>query len=221
MKSPETKQGTDSSSSSNSSSNSSSSNSSSSTNGYSCCSRNDESPSVLGPSEAPLLLGCLYTPAHPDSHSSSSSSSSSSGSSSSSISFAVVTMDSKGTPMEEIHDRMPLLLSPEGAAIWLEEGQPFLKIKETLQHEAKAIMKNSVSFYPVSSSMGNVRTQGPICVAPLDESSSKNTAAAAAAAPAAAAAAAAANKKRQQQKILPLTAYFAPTGKKQKNNPSS
>ncbi|OEH79398.1 hypothetical protein cyc_07247 [Cyclospora cayetanensis] len=102
---------------------------------YSCGGKYNNIPSVLGPSEAPMLLGCLYIPAYSEKDLTSKSQTSKP----SPVSIAVVTMSAKGTPMEKIHDRMPLLLSPEGAAMWLEMSLPFSAIRGDLEAQAKQL----------------------------------------------------------------------------------
>ncbi|KAL8273590.1 hypothetical protein Esti_002412 [Eimeria stiedai] len=181
-----------------------SSSSSSSEGGSYSCGRSSSAISVLRPAEAPLLMGCLYSPLSPDELYSSGNSTSSS--SSSGVCFAVVTMDSKGTPMEPIHNRMPLLLSPEGAALWLDSSVSFSLLTEELKHQAKQLMCISVMHFPVTSSVGSIRTKGLICVCPCDPEEQQQQQ------PQQGAGDTKGDSKRKL-KTRPLTAYFQPLKK--------
>ncbi|XP_026190027.1 uncharacterized protein LOC34623246 [Cyclospora cayetanensis] len=172
---------------------------------YSCGGKYNNIPSVLGPSEAPMLLGCLYIPAYSEKDLTSKSQTSKP----SPVSIAVVTMSAKGTPMEKIHDRMPLLLSPEGAAMWLEMSLPFSAIRGDLEAQAKQLMDLAVHYYAVSPTMGSIRTKGLICVSPCTPAPQ------AAAATATTTKASAAAAKRSSCNSRPLTDFFQPS-KKQK-----
>ncbi|PFH31469.1 hypothetical protein BESB_029040 [Besnoitia besnoiti] len=85
-------------------------------------------------------------------------------------SATILTMESAGTPMSQIHHRMPVALSPEDAARWLDvAGNRFASIfGEILQHSS-AIYKESLEYYPVTARMSNSRYEGPDCVQRLSE----------------------------------------------------
>ena len=65
--------------------------------------------------------------------------------------------------IEPIHDRMPVILSKDAEAMWLDPDVP--------QDAALSLLKpfpaNSMMMYEVSSAVGNVRNKGPELIQPV------------------------------------------------------
>ncbi|KAF4663864.1 hypothetical protein FOL46_004511 [Perkinsus olseni] len=97
----------------------------------------------------PLLMACLYAPPMVDDEP---------------HSFTILTMDSAG-PVTKIHDRMPVMLTPECAAEWIAASDSALlhKVAETARHTAT----QSVTAYEVPQLANNVRNDSPDCLLPL------------------------------------------------------
>lgn len=62
-----------------------------------------------------------------------------------------------------IHDRMPLLVTPERRTAWLDPGTP----KEELPALLVPAQQGGLEAYPVSTAVGNVRNNGPELVEPI------------------------------------------------------
>ena len=77
--------------------------------------------------------------------------------------FVIITADSD-EGMVDIHDRRPVVLSPEWAMAWLNQ--------ELSSHEAESIARDKAEpvrtfdWYPVGREVGNVRNEGPALLAP-------------------------------------------------------
>jgi putative SOS response-associated peptidase YedK len=65
--------------------------------------------------------------------------------------------------MAELHDRMPVIVSPEERSVWL-HGSP-----DEARHVLRPYDPDEMTAYKVSSYVGNTRNQGPECMAPLWE----------------------------------------------------
>lgn len=78
--------------------------------------------------------------------------------------FVIITSDSDGG-MVDIHDRRPVVLTPEVAANWLDP--------ELTPEEAEVIVREhgepveAFEWFPVGRKVGNVRNQGPQLIVPL------------------------------------------------------
>ncbi|KAF4719698.1 hypothetical protein FOZ62_028311, partial [Perkinsus olseni] len=99
----------------------------------------------------PLLMACLYAPPMVDGEP---------------HSFTILTMDSAG-PVTKIHDRMPVMLTPECAAEWIDcsaasDSALLHKVAETARHTAT----QSVTAYEVPLLANNVRNDSPDCLLP-------------------------------------------------------
>ncbi|KAF4668601.1 hypothetical protein FOL47_002935 [Perkinsus chesapeaki] len=100
----------------------------------------------------PLLMACLYAPptTDDDPHS-----------------FTILTMDSVG-PISKIHDRMPVSLTPEVAADWIDcteasDSSLLHKIADNARHVAL----NDITVYEVPPLANNMRNDTPDCLLPL------------------------------------------------------
>jgi len=84
---------------------------------------------------------------------------------------SILTMDPMGTPMESIHDRMPVFLSEETAPAWLTASAqpPFETFVPTVLKEARRVAKERLQIYEVSDLVGNIRNDTPECLAPRKE----------------------------------------------------
>ncbi|MDB5054402.1 MAG: response associated peptidase [Bacilli bacterium] len=63
--------------------------------------------------------------------------------------------------MADIHDRMPVILRPEAAVIWLNREVHDLTLLQSL---LKPYAAEEMETYPVSSLVGNVRNELPACI---------------------------------------------------------
>ena len=77
-------------------------------------------------------------------------------------SCAVLTTDA-WSEINEIHDRMPLLLHPDLVNQWIAPGVP--PIAEVLEKSSAA---SRIAHWPVSTAVGNVRNNNPLLVEPID-----------------------------------------------------
>eukprot|EP01056_Protomagalhaensia_sp_Gyna25_P005793 Protomagalhaensia_sp_Gyna_25__5792@NODE_84_length_5393_cov_96_575458_g65_i0_p4_GENE_NODE_84_length_5393_cov_96_575458_g65_i0NODE_84_length_5393_cov_96_575458_g65_i0_p4_ORF_typecomplete_len282_score51_62SRAP/PF02586_14/3e33_NODE_84_length_5393_cov_96_575458_g65_i029223767 len=73
------------------------------------------------------------------------------------VSATVITMPSKGTPMERIHDRMPCCISPAFAAKWSSNTIPFVDLVDELRRDSIKTMNELIEFHQVSKDVGNIR----------------------------------------------------------------
>ena len=77
--------------------------------------------------------------------------------------FVIIT-DASDEGMVDIHDRRPVVLSPENAREWLEPDLPAERALELARHCRPV---EDFEWFEVSKAVGNVRNQGPELVAPL------------------------------------------------------
>jgi len=63
-----------------------------------------------------------------------------------------------------IHDRMPVILSPENYEAWLDPGT---QEPEILKPLLRPCLEDKITLYPVSRRVSNPRNDDPECVAPL------------------------------------------------------
>ncbi len=65
--------------------------------------------------------------------------------------------------MRPLHERMPVILSPESFAAWLDLSTPSAALLDLL----RPCHSESLALHPVDTHVGNVRNQGPDLIAPL------------------------------------------------------
>lgn len=67
--------------------------------------------------------------------------------------------------MVDIHDRRPLVLTPELAREWIDPTTDTARAEEIAKDCCRAA--DDFEWFPVSREVGNVRNQGPGLIAPL------------------------------------------------------
>ncbi|MBV6002911.1 SOS response-associated peptidase family protein [Pseudomonas aeruginosa] len=77
--------------------------------------------------------------------------------------FVIITADAEGG-MVDIHDRRPVVLSPEQAREWLDPATPPERAEQIALNQGEP--SESFTWYPVSRDVGNVRNQGPQLIEP-------------------------------------------------------
>ncbi|HCF3334987.1 TPA: SOS response-associated peptidase [Pseudomonas aeruginosa] len=77
--------------------------------------------------------------------------------------FVIITADAEGG-MVDIHDRRPVVLSPELAREWLDPATPPERAEQIVRHQGEP--SESFTWYPVSREVGNVRNQGAHLIEP-------------------------------------------------------
>ncbi len=77
--------------------------------------------------------------------------------------FVIITADAEGG-MVDIHDRRPVVLSPELAREWLAPATPPERAEQIVRHQGEP--SESFTWYPVSRDVGNVRNQGAHLIEP-------------------------------------------------------
>ncbi|HHQ2581450.1 TPA: SOS response-associated peptidase [Pseudomonas aeruginosa] len=77
--------------------------------------------------------------------------------------FVIITADAEGG-MVDIHDRRPVVLSPELAREWLDPATPPERAERIVLHQGEP--SESFTWYPVSRDVGNVRNQGAHLIEP-------------------------------------------------------
>merc|ERR1740129_2175633 len=85
----------------------------------------------------------------------------------------IVTMDSEGTPVAQVHDRMPVFLSPSTAATWLDPAVSFGKVIGPVLRTAQEHARRELCMYEVSNLVSNVKNESPDCVLPKKEMDAK------------------------------------------------
>eukprot|EP01054_Gregarina_sp_Poly1_P007511 Gregarina_sp_Poly_1__7510@NODE_4190_length_693_cov_424_234824_g2761_i0_p1_GENE_NODE_4190_length_693_cov_424_234824_g2761_i0NODE_4190_length_693_cov_424_234824_g2761_i0_p1_ORF_typecomplete_len151_score24_55SRAP/PF02586_14/1_2e12Cons_hypoth95/PF03602_15/0_13RGSlike/PF09128_11/0_14_NODE_4190_length_693_cov_424_234824_g2761_i0241657 len=94
------------------------------------------------------------------------------------VSTTVLTMHSKGTAMEKIHDRMPCCISPTMAAKWIANDiYSFDELIEEMQKDAVETMNEQMKHYQVSPDVGNIKNDNKELITDVTENepSSKQT----------------------------------------------
>jgi putative SOS response-associated peptidase YedK len=66
--------------------------------------------------------------------------------------------------MQSVHDRMPVILSPQSYDLWLDPAAPAAKLQSLLHPYAAQEMQS----YPVSSLVNSVKNESPECVELLE-----------------------------------------------------
>ncbi|HHM6461295.1 TPA: SOS response-associated peptidase [Pseudomonas aeruginosa] len=77
--------------------------------------------------------------------------------------FVIITADSVGG-MVDIHDRRPVVLSPDLAREWLDPATPPERAEQIVLHQGEP--SESFTWYAVDPAVGNVRNQGPQLIEP-------------------------------------------------------
>jgi len=88
-------------------------------------------------------------------------------------SVTILTMEPDGTPMLEVHNRMPVFLSPESAALWLDLSQPYSKIVGSIVKASQAHAQKQLLLYEVSNLVSSVKNESPDCIVPKKEVDAK------------------------------------------------
>mmetsp|Transcript_13535 Transcript_13535/g.32140 ORF Transcript_13535/g.32140 Transcript_13535/m.32140 type:complete len:328 (+) Transcript_13535:43-1026(+) len=114
----------------------------------------DESK-IDGPEHAPLFLAGLYDVWHQKDEAEEALES-----------VTLLTMDPQHTAMEKVHDRMPVFLTPETAASWLDLQRPFKEIISNVLKVSQAHAQSELFLYEVSPLVSNIRNESPDCVLP-------------------------------------------------------
>jgi len=114
----------------------------------------DESK-IDGPEHAPLFLAGLYDVWHQKDEAEEALES-----------VTLLTMDPQHTAMEKVHDRMPVFLTPETAASWLDLQRPFKEIISNVLKVSQAHAQSELFLYEVSPLVSNIRNESPDCLLP-------------------------------------------------------
>ncbi|HCE9367034.1 TPA: SOS response-associated peptidase [Pseudomonas aeruginosa] len=77
--------------------------------------------------------------------------------------FVIITSDAEGG-MVDIHDRRPVVLSPELAREWLDPATTPERAEQIVLHQGEPA--EAFTWYEVSRDVGNVRNQGPQLIEP-------------------------------------------------------
>ncbi|MDI2336805.1 SOS response-associated peptidase family protein [Pseudomonas aeruginosa] len=77
--------------------------------------------------------------------------------------FVIITADAEGG-MVDIHDRRPVVLSPELAREWLDPATPPERAEQIVLHQGEPA--EAFTWYAVSRDVGNVRNQGAYLIEP-------------------------------------------------------
>lgn len=106
-----------------------------------------------GPRHAPLLLAALYDVWNAGE-----------ASQEGIDSVSILTMEPDGTPMFEVHDRMPIFLTPETAALWLDPSAKWKDIIGTVVKASQVHAQSQLLIYEVSPLVSNIRNESPDCI---------------------------------------------------------
>lgn len=80
--------------------------------------------------------------------------------------FVIITMDSD-SGMLDVHDRRPVVLSPEDAREWLALGLPDARAEEIARRACRPV--SDFEWFEVGKAVGNVRNQGEDLIAPVSQ----------------------------------------------------
>jgi putative SOS response-associated peptidase YedK len=81
--------------------------------------------------------------------------------------FVIITVDSAGG-MVDIHDRRPVVLTPELAREWLDPATPKERAEQIALHQGEPA--EAFEWFKVDRAIGNVRNQGPELIRPIADS---------------------------------------------------
>jgi len=88
-------------------------------------------------------------------------------------SVTILTMDPGCTPFSKVHDRMPVFLTPDTAALWLDQTKPFAEIIASVLKASKVHAASQLLLYEVSPLVSNIRNESPDCILPKKEYDAK------------------------------------------------
>jgi putative SOS response-associated peptidase YedK len=115
-----------------------------------------------GPRHAPLLLAALYDVWH-------ASDVQQNEPEDGLTSTSILTMEPDGTMMTEVHDRMPVFLTPQTAALWLDPMAKYSEIIGTVCTASRMHAKSDLLLYEVSALVSNIRNESADCILPKKE----------------------------------------------------
>lgn len=124
------------------------------------CKEEEENEDEKRDGHAPLLLAGLYDTWQADSKELLES-------------VTILTMDPQHTAMEQVHDRMPVFLTPESALRWLDLRVPFTEVVGPVLKAAQAHAQSQLLLYEVSPLVSNIKNESPDCILPKKEYSAK------------------------------------------------
>jgi len=123
-----------------------------------------------GPRHAPLLLAALYDVWRPPG----APTQCEPGAENEDLeSTTILTMDPQNTPMEKVHDRMPVFLTPETAQLWLDASVSFKEVISKVLKTAHEHAKIQLLLYEVSPLVSNIKNDSPDCILPKKQYDSK------------------------------------------------
>jgi len=115
-----------------------------------------------GPCHAPLMLAALYDVWKADKESQEEVDS-----------VSILTMEPDGTPMMSVHDRMPVFLTPETAALWLDPSAKWKDIIGTVVKNSQLHAQTQLLMYEVSPLVSNIRNESADCIVPKKDFDAK------------------------------------------------
>jgi putative SOS response-associated peptidase YedK len=80
--------------------------------------------------------------------------------------FVIITADAEGG-MVDVHDRRPVVLSPELAREWVDEATTTHRAEQILLHQGRPA--EDFEWHPVDRAVGNVRNDGPELIQPATD----------------------------------------------------
>lgn len=92
------------------------------------------------------------------------------------LSMTILTMDPDHTPMEKVHDRMPVFLTPETAAAWVDPVVKFGDVASKTFASSRDHASKHLHVYEVSPLVSNVKTESPDCILPKSQYKEKQLA---------------------------------------------
>jgi len=79
-------------------------------------------------------------------------------------SVTILTMEPDGTPMSAVHDRMPVFLTPDTAALWLEPSAKWGDMIGSVVKTSQMHAQSNLHLYEVSSLVSNVKNESKDCI---------------------------------------------------------
>lgn len=131
----------------------------------------DGKESAIGPSHAPLMLAGLFDVWRGGK----ASAPSAGGGGAEAVArdpletATIFTMAPDGTALESVHDRMPVFLTPETAALWLDPSKRFGDVLGPVLKNSSEHARSELLLYEVGPLVGSVRNDSPDCVLPRKE----------------------------------------------------
>ncbi|ORY45900.1 DUF159-domain-containing protein [Rhizoclosmatium globosum] len=79
--------------------------------------------------------------------------------------YSIITCDSTGTPLEWLHDRLPVILNTyEERALWLDDSLPFSAVAHLLKP-----LQSGMEWHEVDPGVGKIKNDSIDCIVPIDE----------------------------------------------------